>query len=121
MSGQPGAGCDDPRAIHFHWCGFCGAEVAFTSAQCRQLLIVPPCPRCRETDWRSDVDELTAPDHRESVPPSPDGVSAAAAGGHALPLDAPVTYAGPNRWPSDWKPVDLSGVEDPVEDDPECE
>jgi len=37
----------------------------FGAAQCRQLVIVPPCPRCGERDWRSEVDELTAPDYRE--------------------------------------------------------
>ncbi len=68
MSGQPGGGCDDPRAIHPHWCGFCGAVEVFTAAQCARLRFVPPCTRCREHDWRSEVDELTAPDHREDTP-----------------------------------------------------
>lgn len=66
MSGQPGGGCDDPRSIHLHWCGFCGAEQLFAQADCQQLRFVPPCPRCREHGWRSEVDELTAPDHREA-------------------------------------------------------
>lgn len=65
-SGQPGDGCTDPRNIHIHWCGFCGAELAFSSIQCRQLRIVPSCPRCRSTNWRSEVDEMTAPDYRET-------------------------------------------------------
>ncbi len=61
MSGMPGAGCDDPRRIHCHWCAFCGAEVAFTPEECRFLRIVPPCPRCGEQDWRDDIDALTLP------------------------------------------------------------
>jgi ribosomal protein L40E len=65
MSGQPGDGCDDPRNIHPHWCGFCGAELLFSAIECRSLMIVPPCRRCRSTDWRSEVDEMTAPDYRE--------------------------------------------------------
>lgn len=65
MSGQPGDGCDDPRSIHPHWCGFCGAKQMFAAVQCRQLVIVPPCPRCGEKQWRSEIDELTAPDYRE--------------------------------------------------------
>jgi len=65
MTGQPGGGCDDPREVHLHRCGFCGARLEFATAVCRQLVIVPPCPRCGERDWRGDVDELTAPDYRE--------------------------------------------------------
>jgi hypothetical protein len=65
MAGQPGDGCDDPRSIHPHWCDFCGAQLEFSSLQCRQLRIVPPCPRCGEHRWRSDIDDLTAPDYRE--------------------------------------------------------
>lgn len=67
MSGVPGAGCDDPRNIHEHWCGFCGAKLAFSRDECRQLRFTPPCGRCGETDWRNDIDELTAPDHREAI------------------------------------------------------
>lgn len=66
MSGQPGDGCDDPRRIHPHWCGFCGAQQMFTEIQCRSLRFVPPCPRCREKQWHNEVDELTAPDYREA-------------------------------------------------------
>ncbi len=66
MAGQPGGGCDDPRGIHPHWCGFCGAQLAFSAAECRQLRIVPPCPRCGETQWRDEIDDLTAPDYRET-------------------------------------------------------
>lgn len=66
--GQPGAGCSDPRDSHRHHCGFCGAELAFSRAQCQQLLIVPPCPRCGERQWRSEIDELTDPDWREGKP-----------------------------------------------------
>lgn len=62
---QPGNGCTDPRSIHRHWCGFCGTQLAFADAECQQLLIVPPCPRCGEQQWRNEVDELMAPDHRE--------------------------------------------------------
>lgn len=65
VSGQPGAGCEDPRGIHPHWCGFCGAKLMFIAVECRQLRVVPRCPRCREIDWRSEVDELIAPDIRE--------------------------------------------------------
>lgn len=65
MAGRPGDGCTDPRQIHPHWCGSCGAEQQFSAAQCAQLLIVPPCPRCQGTDWKTEVDELTAPDYRE--------------------------------------------------------
>lgn len=67
MAGQPGAGCTDPRAIHFHWCGFCGAQLAFTQDGCRGLRIVPSCPRCRETGWRDGIDELTAPNIKEQA------------------------------------------------------
>lgn len=66
MSGMPGAGCDDPREIHPHWCGFCGAEVTFSALKCQSLYFVPPCPRCGKRDWRNEVDELTAPDYRET-------------------------------------------------------
>lgn len=69
MSGMPGAGCDDPREIHNHWCGFCGAQLAFSANECRALLVVPPCPRCSEQQWKTDVDELTAPDFREEWKP----------------------------------------------------
>lgn len=69
MSRPPGGGCDDPREIHEHWCGFCGAVRAFSSDECRQLRIVPPCMRCGEKDWRDDIDELTAPDYREEWRP----------------------------------------------------
>lgn len=65
MSGQPGAACFDPREAHMHWCGFCGAQLAFSRDQFRQLIIVRPCPRCGEKQWRDDIDELTAPDYRE--------------------------------------------------------
>lgn len=65
MAGQPGAGCTDPRGIHEHWCGFCGALKAFSRDECRQLVTVPPCPACGEFDWRDEIDELTAPDYRE--------------------------------------------------------
>jgi hypothetical protein len=65
VTGEPGGGCDDPRSIHLHWCGFCGAALAFTAVECAALQVVPPCLRCGERDWRSDVDEMTAPDYRE--------------------------------------------------------
>lgn len=65
MTGIPGAGCRDPREIHRHWCGTCGAERAFARAECAQLAAVPRCPRCRGTDWRDEIDDLTAPDYRE--------------------------------------------------------
>ena len=68
VSGRPGDGCDDPRTAHPHWCGFCGAKVFFSAVECEQLRMVPPCPRCSEKDWRNDVDELTAPDYRETPP-----------------------------------------------------
>lgn len=68
MTSVPSGGCDDPRNLHHHWCGFCGASLAFSRIQCRQLRFVPPCPRCGEKDWRGDVDELAAPDHRENQP-----------------------------------------------------
>lgn len=68
MSGQPGSGCDDPRDTHSHWCGFCGAKQLFALIQCQSLRIVPRCPRCGEANWRGDVDEITAPDHREPSP-----------------------------------------------------
>lgn len=65
MTGQPGDGCDDPRPFHIHWCGFCGAELIFSSLECGLLVFVPPCLRCRERQWRDEIDLLTAPDHRE--------------------------------------------------------
>lgn len=65
MIGQPGDGCTDPRSIHPHWCGFCGAQLMFSAIECQALRFVPPCPRCDEKQWRTDVDELTAPDYRE--------------------------------------------------------
>lgn len=65
MSGQPGGGCDDPRTAHPHWCGFCGAELWFSRVVCQQAIVVPPCRRCGEQQWRNEVDELTAPDFRE--------------------------------------------------------
>lgn len=69
MAGEPGGGCDDPRAVHKHWCKFCGALLLFSRDQCRLLVIVPPCPRCGSTSWGDEIDELTAPDFRET----PDG------------------------------------------------
>jgi hypothetical protein len=66
MTGRPGGGCADPRRFHPHWCGFCGAELLFSAVQCRQLSGVPPCPRCSGRDWRTEIDELTATDYRES-------------------------------------------------------
>jgi predicted RNA-binding Zn-ribbon protein involved in translation (DUF1610 family) len=65
MGSMPGAGCTDPRSTHPHWCGFCGAYLLFSAAQCRQLVTTPECPRCREVAWRNEVDELAAPDYRE--------------------------------------------------------
>lgn len=67
MSGQPGDGCTDPRDVHPHWCGFCGASLLFHQIQCERLVIVPPCGRCGERQWRSEIDELTAPDFREVI------------------------------------------------------
>lgn len=67
-SGQPGDGCADPRDIHPHWCGFCGAQQDFAQVECTSLLIVPPCPRCGERDWRNEVEGLTAPNYREERP-----------------------------------------------------
>ncbi len=66
MTGQPGDGCQDGCATHPHWCGFCGAYLMFTDVQCGLLVIVPPCPRCGEKQWRNEVDELIAPDFRET-------------------------------------------------------
>jgi hypothetical protein len=37
----------------------------FARIECSRLRIVPPCPRCRSTDWRSEIDELIAPDYVE--------------------------------------------------------
>jgi RNA polymerase subunit RPABC4/transcription elongation factor Spt4 len=37
----------------------------FAALECAQLMTVPACPRCGGTDWRDEVDELTAPDHRD--------------------------------------------------------
>lgn len=65
MSGRPGDGCTDPRDIHDHWCGRCGAVKTFSSIECRQLYAVPRCQRCGSLDWRDEIDELTAPDYRE--------------------------------------------------------
>ncbi len=65
MGGQPGAGCDDPRRAHAHWCGFCGAREWFSADDCRALIVVPSCLRCGGRDWRDDIEELTAPDYRE--------------------------------------------------------
>ncbi len=65
MNGTPGGGCNDPREIHPHWCGFCGAKLLFAQVACRQLRFVPPCLRCGEKQWRSEVDELVAPDFHE--------------------------------------------------------
>jgi ribosomal protein S27AE len=65
MAGRPGDGCDDPRETHPHWCGRCGARQMFAALECAQLMTVPACPRCGGTDWRDEVDELTAPDHRD--------------------------------------------------------
>lgn len=59
VSGQPGGGCDDPRKIHPHWCGFCGAELLFSATQCQRLVMVPPCDRCGKKEWRSEIDGLT--------------------------------------------------------------
>lgn len=67
MSGQPGDGCTDPRSTHPHWCGFCGAQLMFSAVECRQLRLIPPCPRCAERQWRTEVDELSAPDYREEL------------------------------------------------------
>lgn len=61
MSGMPGASCDDPREVHMHWCGFCGAECLFAAAECETLRIVPPCDRCGEALWRDEIDSLTLP------------------------------------------------------------
>jgi hypothetical protein len=66
MSGMPGDGCDDPRTTHPHWCGFCGAERLWSAIECQHLRFTPPCPRCGEKDWRSEVDEMTGPDFREA-------------------------------------------------------
>lgn len=54
VSGQPGDGCTDPRSVHDHWCGFCGALVTFSALMCQRLRVPPCCPRCGERDWRSD-------------------------------------------------------------------
>lgn len=69
MAGRPGDGCDDPREIHPHWCGRCGARQMFTSLECTQMVVVPPCPRCGDSDWRNEVDELTTPRQREEGQP----------------------------------------------------
>ncbi|MFJ1653684.1 hypothetical protein ACIOC2_20300 [Streptomyces sp. NPDC088337] len=69
MTGRPGDGCNDPRPTHPHWCGTCGAQLLFSAEECRLLMIVPPCLRCQGTDWKSEVDELTAPDYREEQQP----------------------------------------------------
>lgn len=65
MTGMPGKGCTDPRHVHAHWCGFCGAEVVFSLIACQSLVIVPPCPCCGEMNWRDEIDALTGPDFRE--------------------------------------------------------
>ncbi|MGX1220280.1 hypothetical protein RKD42_001539 [Streptomyces ambofaciens] len=65
MAAQPGDGCDDPRPMHSHWCGICGAQRLFSSEECKLLMVTPPCPRCYGADWRSEVDALTSPDRRE--------------------------------------------------------
>jgi hypothetical protein len=66
MSGRPGDDCGDPREVHPHWCGFCGAQLMFSRVECRQLVIVPPCPRCSCTEWRDEIDEQIARDYREA-------------------------------------------------------
>jgi hypothetical protein len=65
VSGRPGDGCSDPRALHDHWCGFCGAVKTFSAAERQQLIAVPQCLRCGSLDWRDEINELTAPDFRE--------------------------------------------------------
>lgn len=52
----------DPFAL---WCGFCGAVRWFGQVQWKSLRVEPSCPRCGEKDWRDQVDEITAPDHKE--------------------------------------------------------
>lgn len=58
--------CTDPRELHPHWCGFCGAKLLFYIEECRTFHFTPPCPRCGEKQWRDEIDELTAPDYHES-------------------------------------------------------
>lgn len=65
MSNQPGDGCEDPREIHYHWCRFCGAVIYFSKVECYSLYEVPPCPRCDEADWGTEIDELTLPNYQE--------------------------------------------------------
>jgi hypothetical protein len=62
QTGQPGDGCTDPRRFHPHWCGFCGAELLFSALECAALYCVPPCPRCGECRWRTEIDGLLLPD-----------------------------------------------------------
>lgn len=50
MSGQPGAGCDDPRQLHEHRCESCGTVQLFHEIECRTLVIVPSC-RCGGRQW----------------------------------------------------------------------
>jgi hypothetical protein len=69
MTGRPGDGCGDPRPTHPHWCGTCGAQRLFSAEECTLLMTVPPCPRCQGTNWKSEVDELTAPDYHEEQRP----------------------------------------------------
>jgi hypothetical protein len=69
MIGRPGDGCDDPRLAHPHWCGTCGAQRLFSIEECRLLAIVPSCPRCQGVNWKSEIDELVVPDHREEWRP----------------------------------------------------
>ena len=40
--------------IHFYWCGFCGAKLAFTESEVEQpqWQEFVGCPRCQEHDWR---------------------------------------------------------------------
>lgn len=59
MTGRPGDGCTNPEPAHAHWCGFCGAQLLFSPLECQSLPFVPHCPRCRETDWRTDPLEDT--------------------------------------------------------------
>ncbi|QHB37260.1 hypothetical protein SEA_GUDMIT_31 [Gordonia phage Gudmit] len=39
---------DAVQKIH---CSFCGAQVMFDRLQVYSLLVVPPCPRCKEQTW----------------------------------------------------------------------
>jgi hypothetical protein len=71
-----GGGEDDPAShpenppdlggAPYRWCGFCGAKQYLPKKiPALRFPEVDRCPRCRERDWRDEIDEITAPDYRE--------------------------------------------------------